>query len=69
MSNADLNRMELELLFLLDFRVTVSFRAFESYCFHLEKEMLLNGHTSSLQDNGPVQETLSDASSLASLYV
>ncbi|KAF8067450.1 hypothetical protein N665_1153s0018 [Sinapis alba] len=68
-SNADLNKMELELLFLLDFRVTVSFRAFESYCFHLEKEMLLNGNTSSLQDNGPVHETLSSASSLSSLYV
>ncbi|CAF2077031.1 BnaCnng43570D [Brassica napus] len=29
-SNRDLNKMELELLFLLDFRVT----AFESYSFH-----------------------------------
>ncbi|KAE8075751.1 hypothetical protein FH972_014440 [Carpinus fangiana] len=42
-SNAELNKLELELLFLLDFGVTVSSRVFESYCLHLEKEMLLNG--------------------------
>lgn len=43
MSNVELNRLELELLFLLDFGVTVSSRVFESYCLHLEKEMMLNG--------------------------
>ncbi|KAL0319814.1 UNVERIFIED_CONTAM: Cyclin-U1-1 [Sesamum radiatum] len=42
-SNAELNRLELELLFLLDFGVSVSSRVFESYCQHLEKEMLCNG--------------------------
>lgn len=42
-SNAELNSLELELLFLLDFGVTVSSRVFESYCLHLEKEMLVNG--------------------------
>ncbi|KAK2650167.1 hypothetical protein Ddye_017656 [Dipteronia dyeriana] len=42
-SNAELNRLELEMLFLLDFGVTVSSRVFESYCSHLEKEMLVNG--------------------------
>ncbi|XP_068336757.1 cyclin-U1-1 [Pyrus communis] len=42
-SNAELNKLELELLFLLDFGVTVSSRDFESYCFHLEKENLQNG--------------------------
>ncbi|XP_008230100.1 PREDICTED: cyclin-U1-1 [Prunus mume] len=42
-SNAELNRLEVELLFLLDFGVMVSSRVFESYCFHLEKEMMLNG--------------------------
>ncbi|XP_028194962.1 cyclin-U1-1-like isoform X2 [Glycine soja] len=42
-SNAELNKLELELLFLLDFRVMVSSRVFESYCFHLEKEMVVNG--------------------------
>ncbi|XP_014500042.1 cyclin-U1-1 [Vigna radiata var. radiata] len=42
-SNAELNKLELELLFLLDFRVVVSSGVFESYCFHLEKEMAVNG--------------------------
>ncbi|XP_038975704.1 cyclin-U1-1 [Phoenix dactylifera] len=39
-SNIELNRLELELLFLLDFRVMVSSRVFESYCLHLEKKMM-----------------------------
>lgn len=43
MSNGELNKLEIELLFLLDFGVMVSSRVFESYCLHLEKEMLLNG--------------------------
>ncbi|CAN8268821.1 unnamed protein product [Cochlearia groenlandica] len=68
-SNTDLNKMELELLFLLDFRVTVSFRIFESYCFHLEKQMLLNGDVSSIKDNQPMEKSLSTTSSLSSLYV
>lgn len=42
-SNAELNKLEIELLFLLDFGVCVSPRVFESYCQHLEKEMLCNG--------------------------
>lgn len=42
-SNAELNRLELELLFMLDFGVVVSSRVFESYCLYLEKEMLWNG--------------------------
>lgn len=43
MSNAELNKLELELLFLLDFGVTVRARVFESYCLHLEKEMMVSG--------------------------
>lgn len=42
-TNAELNRLEMELLFMLDFGVVVSSRMFESYCFYLEKEMLWNG--------------------------
>ncbi|XP_061363106.1 cyclin-U1-1 [Gastrolobium bilobum] len=42
-SNTELNKLELELLFLLDFRVMVTSRVFESYCLHLEKEMLVSG--------------------------
>lgn len=38
-SNAELNNLELELLFLLDFKVNVSSQEFESYLSHLEKEM------------------------------
>ncbi|XP_073286287.1 cyclin-U1-1-like [Primulina huaijiensis] len=40
-SITELNRLEIELLFLLDFGVTVSSRVFESYCQHLEKEVEL----------------------------
>ncbi|GMJ13016.1 cyclin p2;1 [Hibiscus trionum] len=43
MSKAELNRLEIELLFLLDFGVAVSSRVFETYCFQLEQEMLING--------------------------
>ncbi|KAK7261067.1 hypothetical protein RIF29_27370 [Crotalaria pallida] len=42
-TNAELNKLELELLYLLEFRVMVSSRVFESYCLHLEKEMTING--------------------------
>ncbi|GAB4825131.1 Cyclin-U1-1 [Ancistrocladus abbreviatus] len=38
-SNAELNRLEVELLLLLDFGVMVSSPVFETYCFHLEREM------------------------------
>lgn len=37
-SNTELNRLELELLFLLDFEVVVSSPVFQSYCWYLEKE-------------------------------
>ncbi|XP_020081547.1 cyclin-P1-1-like, partial [Ananas comosus] len=42
-SNAELNWLELELLFLLDFELTVTPRVYESYYFHLHKEMLASG--------------------------
>ncbi|KAK7817021.1 cyclin-u1-1 [Quercus suber] len=42
-SNAELNRLELELLSLLDFGVALSSRVFEFYCLHLEREMVFNG--------------------------
>lgn len=42
-SNAELNRLEIELLFLLDFGVVISSRVFESYCLHLERDELVNG--------------------------
>ncbi|KAG6542955.1 hypothetical protein Mapa_015647 [Marchantia paleacea] len=39
-SVVELNRLELELLFRLDFRLLVTMNVFESYCSHLEKEAL-----------------------------
>lgn len=42
-SNAELNKLELELLFLLNFNVMVSSGVFESYCLHLEREMVVDG--------------------------
>ncbi|XP_021722827.1 cyclin-U1-1-like [Chenopodium quinoa] len=44
-SNSELNRLELELLFLLNFEVTVSSPIFQSYCWYLEKEDLRIGST------------------------
>ncbi|XP_068644573.1 cyclin-U1-1-like [Aristolochia californica] len=44
-TNSELNKLELELLRLLDFGVTVTTRVFDSYCLHLEKELLCNGRS------------------------
>ncbi|MCD7451319.1 Cyclin-U1-1 [Datura stramonium] len=52
-SNAELNRLELELLFLLDFGVNVSARVFESYCQYLEMEMLSNNIGTTLKIEKP----------------
>ncbi|EPS61803.1 hypothetical protein M569_12990, partial [Genlisea aurea] len=41
-SKEEMNRLELELLFLLDFHVYVSSTVFEAYSLYLEKEMLRN---------------------------
>lgn len=43
-SNPELNRLEMDLLFRLDFRVQVTLQIFESYCTHLERELLSFGH-------------------------
>lgn len=48
-SNMELNRLELELLFLLDFEVMVSSPVFESYCWHLEKEMMRRDVTTRIE--------------------
>ncbi|KAL7000178.1 hypothetical protein U1Q18_001326 [Sarracenia purpurea var. burkii] len=62
-SNAELNKLELELLFLLDFRVTVGSRVFESYCLFLEREMMMSNGADqrlerSLAPNGARDETV-----------
>lgn len=63
----ELNKLELELLFLLDFGVTVSSRAFETYCLHLEKEMLLNGNGELQRIERPLMATnsLDDVSEIS----
>ncbi len=45
-SVVELNRLELEFLFRLDFRLSVTTSVFESYCSHLEKEVLAIGKKS-----------------------
>lgn len=40
-SNSELNRLEIDFLFRLAFRLKVTAKVFESYCLHLEKEMLV----------------------------
>ncbi|CAK9315590.1 unnamed protein product [Citrullus colocynthis] len=66
-SKAELNKLELEMLFLLDFKVTVSSRAFETYCWHLEKEMLLNGNGEMQRAERPLMPTnsLDDVSEIS----
>lgn len=66
-SKAELNKLELEMLFLLDFRVTVSSRAFETYCWHLEKEMLMNGNGEMQRAERPLMPTnsLDDVSEIS----
>lgn len=39
-SVVELNRLELEFLFRLDFRVTVTIGVFESYCSYFEKQVM-----------------------------
>lgn len=50
-SNVELNKLELNLLFCLDFRVQVTSHVFESYCSHMEKELHSIGYV-------PIQRTL-----------
>lgn len=66
-SNAELNKLELELLFLLDFGVNVSARVFESYCQYLEKEMLSNGPTLRIEKSviSSTTSTVDDATEIS----
>uniref|UniRef100_A0A0A0LQH0 Cyclin n=2 Tax=Cucumis sativus TaxID=3659 RepID=A0A0A0LQH0_CUCSA len=67
-SKGELNKLELEMLFLLDFGVTVSSRVFETYCWHLEKEMLLNGNGEMQRVERPLimpTNTLDDVSEIS----
>lgn len=42
-SNLELNSLEIDFLFRLDFRLQVTSNMFEGYCTHLEREMMLAG--------------------------
>ncbi|TMX04619.1 hypothetical protein EJD97_006728 [Solanum chilense] len=67
-SNAELNKLELELLFLLDFGVNMSARVFESYCQYLEREMLSNGPTLKIEKsaiNSSTTSTVDDATEIS----
>lgn len=60
-----MNRLELELLFLLDFGVTVSSRVFESYCLHLEKEMMLNDASQRIEKALITTNSVDDATEIS----
>lgn len=42
-TNSELNNLEIDFLFRLDFRLQVTSNMFEGYCTHLEREMMLAG--------------------------
>ncbi|PIA58509.1 hypothetical protein AQUCO_00500447v1 [Aquilegia coerulea] len=67
-SNNELNRLELELLFLLDFSVVISSRVFESYCLHLEKEMILWGNVGEKIDRVVPSGSLDDETEISVEY-
>ncbi|KAF5190152.1 Cyclin [Thalictrum thalictroides] len=67
-SNKELNRLELELLFLLDFSVVVSSRVFESYCLHLEKELILWGNVGEKIDRLVPSGSLDDETEISVEY-
>lgn len=64
-SNSELNKLELELLFLLDFGLLVSSRVFESYCLHLEKEMMLDSAFHKI--DRPLMNSLGDSTEITLL--
>ncbi|KAH9315161.1 hypothetical protein KI387_023788, partial [Taxus chinensis] len=43
LSTQDINNLEIEFLFMLDFRLQVTVSVFESYCAHFEREVALGG--------------------------
>ncbi len=42
-TTSEMNKLEIEFLFRLDFRLQVTVSVFESYCSHLEREVSLGG--------------------------
>lgn len=67
-NNKELNRLELELLFMLDFGLVVSSRVFESYCLHLEKDMVLWGGSGQRIDRLVAPTSLDDETEISVEY-
>lgn len=64
-TNAELNRLEVEFLFMLDFDLTVTSRVFESYCLYLEREMLMWNGTKLQNESGTRTNTIEDIAEIS----
>ncbi|XP_024994866.1 cyclin-U1-1-like [Cynara cardunculus var. scolymus] len=64
-TNAELNRLEMEFLFMLDFQLTVTSRVFESYCLHLEREMVIWNITIPKIEGGIHTNTIEDIAEIS----
>ncbi|XP_076914208.1 cyclin-U1-1-like [Bidens hawaiensis] len=64
-TNAELNRLEIEFLFMLDFDLTVTSRVFESYCLYLEREMIMWNGTKSNNESGNRTNTIEDIAEIS----
>ena len=64
-TNAELNRLEVEFLFMLDFDLTVTSRVFESYCLYLEREMIMCNGTNMKNENGTRTNTIEDIAEIS----
>ncbi|KAI7739918.1 hypothetical protein M8C21_029320 [Ambrosia artemisiifolia] len=64
-TNAELNRLEVEFLFMLDFDLTVTSRVFESYCSYLEREIIMMNGTKLKIENGTRTNTIEDIAEIS----
>ncbi|KAF5764477.1 putative cyclin PHO80, Cyclin-like superfamily [Helianthus annuus] len=64
-TNAELNRLEVEFLFMLDFDLTVTSRVFESYCLYLEREMIMWNGTKLKIESGNRANTIEDIAEIS----
>ncbi|KAK1422911.1 hypothetical protein QVD17_18200 [Tagetes erecta] len=64
-TNVELNRLEVEFLFMLDFDLTVTSRVFESYCLYLEREMLMWNGTKVHNESGTRTNAIEDIAEIS----
>ncbi|MFS7889410.1 putative cyclin PHO80, Cyclin-like superfamily [Helianthus anomalus] len=64
-TNAELNRLEVEFLFMIDFDLTVTSRVFESYCLYLEREMIMWNGTKLKIESGNRANTIEDIAEIS----